>query len=528
MALREGYLDVIDEMTTGTDLVSKLLPDAQRGIVALHEMRSIATGDPTAGALRRGFVSITPFAADMDISRAPRYTPQGFTGGTREGVLARHLQILKEEGEREQRLGPGMFAGMRGQIEKSTILEGGKPAAADVNQMDVKASQGVMVKTNYLTIMPGPQGAVKPGAPVASGVGGYWHGAAGKAGQSGLAGGGIIPGFPSDRDNMMGLIDGKHPVGLASGEFVINARAAQRHRFLLEAINESGSGEASGWGLAGGGRAVAASMKRWKGASEAHLKWGVRRGMPGAREALVEYYREKRGFSEAQARNAVYGADVRSTFSSAMDILLQGGAGGIASGVKFVGDVAGGIAAAASPEGLISRAAPYTPPPPLAAPKEEEIEYEAPPWMVEGGKKPRWLAEASKKWAAQEKAYRDSERTRVLRERARAHIEKVLGPLGAAPGDDVSSSSYTGRKGTQYRGTRIGDQWIITKDARTHWAGMAQGGMLDPYGLSAAQALTISGGMRIGTLNLNGKTIGQDISGGMGDEWKAAMKDAYG
>lgn len=48
----------------------------------------------------------------------------------------------------------------------------------------------------------------------------------------GRASGGILPGAPSDRDNML--------IKAASGEFVVNARATSKHRPLLEAVNRSG------------------------------------------------------------------------------------------------------------------------------------------------------------------------------------------------------------------------------------------------------------------------------------------------
>ncbi len=52
------------------------------------------------------------------------------------------------------------------------------------------------------------------------------------------AAGGILPGPPSDRDNML--------IRAASGEFVVNARATQKNRPLLEAINSGAPGFAGG------------------------------------------------------------------------------------------------------------------------------------------------------------------------------------------------------------------------------------------------------------------------------------------
>ena len=64
---------------------------------------------------------------------------------------------------------------------------------------------------------------------------------------AGFATGGILPGAPSAKDNMV--------IGAASGEFVVNAAQTAKHRSLLEAVNSGVRGFAAGGlvGYAGGG-----------------------------------------------------------------------------------------------------------------------------------------------------------------------------------------------------------------------------------------------------------------------------------
>jgi hypothetical protein len=65
----------------------------------------------------------------------------------------------------------------------------------------------------------------------------------------GLSGGGyfdgMLPGPPSDEDNLLARGPGGRPIALAGGEYVVNARATAQNRALLEAVN-SGNGYADG------------------------------------------------------------------------------------------------------------------------------------------------------------------------------------------------------------------------------------------------------------------------------------------
>lgn len=62
----------------------------------------------------------------------------------------------------------------------------------------------------------------------------------------GFAGGGLLPGAPSDVDNMFGRGPGGQLIALASGEFVVNARSTRKALPLLEWINRGAPGFAGG------------------------------------------------------------------------------------------------------------------------------------------------------------------------------------------------------------------------------------------------------------------------------------------
>lgn len=62
----------------------------------------------------------------------------------------------------------------------------------------------------------------------------------------GFAAGGLLPGPPSDVDNMFGRGPGGQLIALASGEFVVNARSTKKALPLLEWINKGAPGFAGG------------------------------------------------------------------------------------------------------------------------------------------------------------------------------------------------------------------------------------------------------------------------------------------
>ncbi len=121
LGLKEGYLDVINQMTTGSDLVSKLMPDAQRGIVALHQF-SMAKGEKQGGALKRGFLSLD-MAGMTDLSKATKFTPHGLQGSTRDTLMMkRHRQRLKIAAQGPQH-------GLSGQesFERGSVVDVNQP-----------------------------------------------------------------------------------------------------------------------------------------------------------------------------------------------------------------------------------------------------------------------------------------------------------------------------------------------------------------------------------------------------------------
>ncbi|MCY1141715.1 hypothetical protein OWR29_27270 [Actinoplanes sp. Pm04-4] len=59
---------------------------------------------------------------------------------------------------------------------------------------------------------------------------------------------GRLPGAPSDVDNMVGYGPGGQPIGLAGGEYVVNARQTKKHLPVLQAIND---GQFKGYAFGG-------------------------------------------------------------------------------------------------------------------------------------------------------------------------------------------------------------------------------------------------------------------------------------
>lgn len=262
MNLREGYLDVINEMTTSSDMMAQMIPDAQRGIMAMQELSMRAKGQEFGGALQRGFVSFRPFAEAQDIAGAPRFTRAGFVPPSRSAVVAAYQRQVERMLNANARTGgPGFFAG-QAPLERSPAFQAGLPGGGGVGpaqrltttKTDLHSASVVMGGTTTIRAGLIHLYGTLPGAPSAAGGPGARVGAPALPPQR--AAGGLIPGAPSDRDNLIGTVDGRQPIGLASGEYVVNARSTRKFLPLLEALNASGGAESSVWGLQGGGRAM--------------------------------------------------------------------------------------------------------------------------------------------------------------------------------------------------------------------------------------------------------------------------------
>ena len=346
MHLREGYLDVINEMTTGKDMMAQMLPDANRGIMALQEIGMRVKGDEFGGAMKRGFVSFSPFAESQDLSKAPKFTKQGFVPPSKSGAVEKYqsdLLRLTEASARTAGAG-GQFAGQKPLDMSAAYAVGGGvsgPQTLNTTQTDVHTDH-VMMDVKTLTVKNMGRMNSAPAAPSEGGRARTSIPIDLKA--QGRASGGLIPGSPSDRDNLLGMVDGRQPIGLASGEFVVNAKAAQKNRGLLESIN-GGGGDSSSIGLAGGGRAVARSWTNWKvgvGTPDM-MEWYFKipeeelvkrsRTDPRALSALAIRIKRERGGSLSDA-DAMKMAKFRS-----MSILNKIGTGAIGA----VGHVAGSI-----------------------------------------------------------------------------------------------------------------------------------------------------------------------------------------
>jgi len=539
MALREGYLDVIVEMSTSADLVSKLIPDAQRGLVSLHEMQRVASGGTFGGALRRGFVSVSPYAESMDVAgAAPQYGAGRFKRPPTGGIVAAHLEQLEKGVEREMTTGPGTFAGQRG-FEQSGLLSMVAPKKMSINQQDVDANNAAIFISGSARL----QYAGEPirGQKVPAGVPTVTTG----GGAMGKARGGMIPGTPSDRDNLVGMVDGARPIGLASGEFVVNARAARRYQGLLEEINARGGTPSSAGGLAGGG-----IVDQYLKMDRDTLAWHAHRGNQQALAALAIKIREDDpGLTSEEAnRQAKYFA--KGTAGKLFAHASAWAAPKLKAGFMF----SQGPAAMAA-TGALDIAFPAKPvsqsywkyrtsvPEALSAHGAELFSTsfdidKAPTFVSEtAGLKlsgadiregMRLRAGDSQKyhgWLNAQKSLAKMPDYKIRGAFAAETTRRVF--TGSEESALRSKYGIAGEKRTYFPGQEGG--WTTFRGSEmTSYRGLAEGGMVDPYGLGLRAGLTISGGMKIGTLNLNGKTIGQDLQGGLGDEWKAALQNASG
>lgn len=314
MNLREGYLDVINEMTTGRDMMSQLLPDANRGIMALQELSTRVQGQAFGGAMKRGFVSFTPFAEAQDLSKAPRFTKRGFVPPSRSAVVQTYQKQVQDMLNATARGGgPGTFAGqanlgMSGAFAAGTPGGGvARPQALNTTKTDVHTASVQMrgtttMNATHVSINAKNIERFAGGIPKAPSPGG--GPGTTKVGAPALpqqrAYGGFIDGPASDRDNRLGVVDGRELIGLASGEYVVNARSARKYGPLLEALNREGRGMANG-GPVDFGFASAKTNLSYHEMSLLDLLAAAKKGDPVAKDAFIRKYK-RRGHSDFDAR----------------------------------------------------------------------------------------------------------------------------------------------------------------------------------------------------------------------------------
>jgi hypothetical protein len=494
MALREGYLDVINEMTTGGDLVSRLVADSSRGLVSLQQMQMVHTGEKIGGASTRGFATINPFQQSMSMAGAAKFTAQGFQGpGSMAGTLpeAYFAGLMGLEKAEKKRGGPEFFSG----------IDPGKGAAYENNP--------------------------KRGTAMASG--------------------GRIPGHSSSADNRLGIIDGKDPIKVASGEYVVNAKATAQNLSLLESINKgyaNGSDGPINWSDYDANKEIRDAVFR-------RLEDYDKREAREARRSIIRGRFNKR--AQKEAASEAWKDEMGAGLLSAGEQAYRGIGGAVAS-IKglFTGDTfATGLKRtlnkgnAGSPTSRGRRASLLARSGRINAASQNSI-YASRPNLTE--------FEAGQIYVAD-----------------RAAVAKRASGLSSMPGysdfvaanqeslsasakgfDDMISNRRARRVADREASREVihGNQWyagrerrkagteemIAFNDAmkekrRTEMAqlmggstALAAGGLVN----SVANAMSISGGMRIGTLMLNGKVIGQDMNGGSGSEWKVAAQNAYG
>jgi hypothetical protein len=199
MKMREGYLDVINEMTTANDLVSSMIPDMNRGMASLANVaRDIGKSD-IAGSFRYGITDAT--AGAVSVADAARYNARGLQN-------------------------TGKLSPTRAKFEKLTTQY------HDTNFSGVKQEQARRSDT-FGGILPEKQ-HYRPTLPFADAT---FAGFRFSGGTVPMYSGGTIPGLPSEvGDNTLGSVRGRK-IALNGGEYVVNHRSAKQHRALLDQIN---------------------------------------------------------------------------------------------------------------------------------------------------------------------------------------------------------------------------------------------------------------------------------------------------
>jgi len=245
MQMREGFLDVIDEMTTGSDLVSQLLPTAQRGQASLLNLSRMMAGADFGGSLRTGFMS-TGNMAGTNASTAARYGSNGLIGNMRPGSVGRYASDIMQGGP----FNAQNFSGV--QYGRSNFGETGMPGYPGVvsmsnasNQFDEMGSKVNNVSDNleqFSRSLQRANGNILNGGsrtyPNNFGVSGFSSG-----GYINLKNGGKINTTPSaGRDNVFGKFSNGEQVLLGGGESFIpkNKIGGQAGYDSLNAMNEAG------------------------------------------------------------------------------------------------------------------------------------------------------------------------------------------------------------------------------------------------------------------------------------------------
>ena len=200
MSIREGFLDVIDEMTTGSDLISRLLPNAERGRMQLLDMSRLMSSADFGGAMRVGFASMTGFGDATMAGNAPRYGPFGLSG---HGPVSSVQEHIKYANQQHQEVTGAQFVNPSKQSDTANIGIG-----------------------NWS---------------------GPLYGGRAKGGAVNIANGGVIPGTAAaGRDNMFGYLNNGERVIVGSGEGFIPAKMLSGNGMQLAEYINSGALKNSG------------------------------------------------------------------------------------------------------------------------------------------------------------------------------------------------------------------------------------------------------------------------------------------
>jgi hypothetical protein len=511
LALKEGYLDVINEMTTSSNLVSDLVAGSSRGLVSLQQMQMVGAGKEVGGAFSRGFATINPFQASMGMAGAAGYTQAGFKGpGSMAGSVAEAYmkEILGNANAEAVAGGPGAFKGPN--LERSAFF--GNIPPGTVPEMNMQSAK---VEAGSVSI------EVKGGSKV-----------------GGKAAGGLIPGAPSSRDNTVGMLDGKHPIGLATGEFVVNAKATKENLALLQEINS---------GYAKGGRVSYSKLMRYL---------ATKSGIMDKRGRVTDTaYALHAGLNPTMA--IAGDENIRSVIGGASKAALKGtgnflvgllGEAGIIGGAGLQRNIPWSRTGGEKTEEELSEAVQVDRNNPHVV--QTMIDYQ-------NAVKKKLSSTRREAFIQSQTAERRRVESIVNRRQAVVGTEARLG--GSSIRSEMENNPrtftsremiynqkrkkyenemamlqqmYDGANGHVSQNIRKRMDYValtLQKDdeRRKRLMGAENGGLLSSS-MNTGSSMSIAGGMKIGTLVLNGRVIGQDVSGGGGSEWRVAAQNAHG
>jgi len=455
----------------------------------------------------------------MDVeNNASRYTPGGFkSGGSRGRFTADEYQkrLLSRHDEQEAR-------GLQGMVglnkEKSSIHDTNGNVKND--RMDVKSNK-TDVHTNSLNVIVNNPRKTP-----------------GTNDIPGKATGGRIPGPASSVDNMMGVIDGQSPIKVASGEYIVNARQTAKFLPLLESINSGMPGFAKGGGpIRWGALSDPDVLPYWKRKEQYKVQQLIRSsGVTDPR--LVDTLTDQAMRGEFNDAGELISAATR--FGWAKNVpkdTLMAGLSVAAGHLGSLVDAFSGPALTRSKKSSPSMASPAVAAAAASGSPSSGSAFSGMDAMMSMAMDPFGTMQnlSNLPFGLGQMAMGMHGKYSSVASSARSgrggggkpvsklssHTANLLHTLTGQKEifNDVDVDAEHRRRMDAYNILDMSSLGMYEGRERYATGGLAAG---------SRNSMSMMGGMKIGVLSLNGKVIGQDISGGLGDEWRIASQNSNG